>query len=115
MRYGAHGSGGTQPDECDKGTSTPVELFNACLDPYVYKGNLHIADHFGPEKWPAGNNFAKDTDAVGFVADGTYALAPTSPYKGTGLDGKDPGADIPLLLQMIDGVRVAPVNLAEPH
>ena len=110
MRYGAHGSGGTQPDECDKGTSTPVELFNACLDPYVYKGNLHIADHFGPEKWPAGNNFAKDTDAVGFVADGTYALAPTSPYKGTGLDGKDPGADIPLLLQMIDGVRVGPTG-----
>ena len=43
---------------------------------------------------------------MGFTPDGTYALSPTSPFKGTGADGKDPGADITLLLQMIDGVRV---------
>ena len=34
-----------------------------------------------------------------------YHLAPTSPYKGTGLDGKDPGADIDLLNAAVAGVQ----------
>jgi len=31
------------------------------------------------------------------LVNGDYALAPTSPYKGAGTDGKDPGADFDAL------------------
>ncbi|MEO6132534.1 MAG: T9SS type A sorting domain-containing protein [Saprospiraceae bacterium] len=46
--------------------------------------------------YPAGNYFPPNIAAVGFVnyAAGDYHLAPTSPYKNLGTDGKDLGADI---------------------
>jgi hypothetical protein len=46
--------------------------------------------------YPAGNFFPSDWLAVRFVnyANGNYALAPSSPYKNAGTDGKDIGADI---------------------
>ena len=109
MYYGAHGSGGHNAGECDTGkANTPLKLFDACLGEYLISGNVLINDRLGAKKWPAGNHFANNTEAVGFQPGGSYALAPSSPYKGSGLDGKDPGADIPLLLKMIEGVRVDP-------
>jgi hypothetical protein len=46
--------------------------------------------------YPAGNFFPPDIGAVGFtsIADNNYRLAPASPYKGAGTDGKDLGADL---------------------
>ena len=46
--------------------------------------------------YPADDYFPASQDAVGFVnlAMGDYHLAPSSPYKGKGSDGKDVGADI---------------------
>jgi len=46
--------------------------------------------------YPADDYFPASRDAVGFVnlAGGDYHLAPSSPYKGKGSDGKDVGADI---------------------
>lgn len=50
--------------------------------------------------YPAGNYFPVSLDAVGFVdrASGNYRLATSSPYKGKGTGGTDPGADIDALL-----------------
>jgi hypothetical protein len=49
-----------------------------------------------PSNYPAGNFFPPTVADVGFIdfANGNYRLAPTSPYKGAGTDGKDVGADI---------------------
>ena len=58
------------------------------------------------QSWPANNAFPEDVKRRGFVNLGSdYHLAPTSPYKGTGLDGKDPGADIDLLNAAVAGVQ----------
>ena len=58
------------------------------------------------QSWPANNAFPADVKSIGFVNLGSdYHLAPTSPYKGTGLDGKDPGADIDLLNAAVAGVQ----------
>jgi hypothetical protein len=44
--------------------------------------------------------------SVGFVSLGSdYHLAPTSPYKSTGTDGKDPGADVDLVNAAVAGVQ----------
>ena len=47
-------------------------------------------------KYPTGTFFPSGWAAVQFMnyANGNYALAPTSPYKNAGTDGKDIGADI---------------------
>jgi hypothetical protein len=47
-------------------------------------------------KYPASTIFSPNWGAVKFVnlASGNYALAPSSPYKNAGTDGKDIGADI---------------------
>ena len=47
-------------------------------------------------EYPASTFFPSGWAAVQFVnyANGNYALAPTSPYKNAGTDGKDIGADI---------------------
>jgi hypothetical protein len=49
-----------------------------------------------PSSYPVGNFFPPDWAAVKFVdfANGNFALAPSSPYKNAGTDGKDIGADI---------------------
>jgi hypothetical protein len=66
---------------------------------FVFQKNVivSIASSGVPQSsYPAGNYFPSDWTAVGFVnfATGNYALAPTSPYKNAGTDGKDIGADI---------------------
>jgi hypothetical protein len=53
----------------------------------------------GPDNgvvYPANNSFPTTIAAVGFVnaGGGKYRLAAGSPYKRTGTDGRDPGADI---------------------
>jgi len=59
--------------------------------------NMNNAVIGGPGNFPiVGNFFPATIAAVGFVnyAGGDYRLAPTSPYKNAGTDGKDIGADI---------------------
>jgi hypothetical protein len=60
--------------------------------------------------WPEGNYFPANQEAIGYVKlnggiDGDYHLAPSSPYKGKGSDGKDPGADVDLVLKYTQGVQ----------
>jgi putative Ig domain-containing protein len=88
--------------------TSPLGKFNSCFSPYSFAGNviprgMKIQQQ---QVWPSNNAFPADVKSVGFVSLGTdYHLAPTSPYKGTGTDGKDPGADIDLLNAAITGVQ----------
>ena len=66
---------------------------------FVFSKNVieSIASSGVPQSsYPAGTFFPSDWAAVQFVAfaNGNYALAPSSPYKNAGTDGKDIGADI---------------------
>jgi hypothetical protein len=71
---------------------------NAAID-FYFPNSLMLNGIFiaaPPSNYPAGNFFPPTVADVGFVdaANGNYRLAPTSPYKGAGTDGKDVGADI---------------------
>ena len=90
---------------------SPLILLNACFDPYVFSNNAIIALpstwHAWP--WPSKNSFPADAAAVQFVNynngnGGDYHLLPTSPFKNTGTDGRDLGADVDTVLAQIAGV-----------
>jgi hypothetical protein len=66
---------------------------------FVFQKNVieNIASSgISQSSYPVGNFFSPDWGAVRFVnySTGNYALAPTSPYRNAGTDGKDVGADI---------------------
>jgi hypothetical protein len=66
---------------------------------FVFQKNVieNIASSGVPQSsYPVNTFFPPDWAAVQFVdfANGNYALAPTSPYKNAGTDGKDIGTDI---------------------
>jgi hypothetical protein len=67
-------------------------------------GNLIVQDVIGPSAEFPGSLFAADLASVGFASD--FSLLATSPYKGKGADGKDPGADIAALTAALKGVVV---------
>ncbi len=61
-------------------------------------------------EWPEGNSITDGLDSVKFVKlnhglDGDYHLATSSKFKGKATDGRDPGADVDLVLAAIRGVR----------
>jgi hypothetical protein len=69
------------------------------LPGFVFQKNVIaniLASGLPQSNYPAGTFFPSDWGAVRFVnfATGNYALAPSSPYKNAGTDGKDIGADI---------------------
>ena len=55
--------------------------------------------------YPAGNFYPANLDAVGFVdwKNGNYHLASSSPYKGAGTGGTDPGCNIDVLTAVLGG------------
>ena len=53
-----------------------------------------IATGTAPEEYPVGNFCPPSLDNVGFVGGGDFRLAASSPYKGQGEDGTDPGCNI---------------------
>jgi hypothetical protein len=55
---------------------------------------------------PAASWYPSTVAGIGLAAD--FSLLPTSPYKGKGLGGTDPGADIAELTRRTAGVVVAP-------
>jgi hypothetical protein len=65
----------------------------------VFEKNVIQGTAGSQSSYPAGNFFAADWGAVGFVdfGKGNYALAGNSRYKNKGSDGKDIGADIAAL------------------
>ena len=87
--YGVMGSGYASGDPS----------LNHYFPGFVFQKNVieNIAPSGVPQlSYPVSNLFSSDWAAVQFVdfANGNYGLAPSSPYKNAGTDGKDIGADI---------------------
>lgn len=85
-------------------SDVPLKSLTACFDSYSFTNNVipSVPSWYPPSTWPAGNFFPADDSAIQFVNynsgnGGDYHLLSTSPYKNTGSDGKDPGADIDLV------------------
>lgn len=66
----------------------------------VFQRNVFIGmpAEVKPSQYPGGNFFVASADDVKFVdrVGGNYRLAPDSPFRNAGADGKDLGADITL-------------------
>ena len=79
---------------------------NALIGPWPTPGQMQQSQVDGPVP---GNFYPNSVADVRFVdaANGNYRLASNSPYKGKGTDGKDLGADIDALQQVLDGVMTA--------
>lgn len=90
---------------------SPLTTLNACFNGYQFAGNAIVASpNFGASTWPPENLFPATAAALDFINDnggngGDYRLAPNSPYKGTALDGKDPGADVDAVMTPVDWVQ----------
>jgi hypothetical protein len=90
----------------------PLTVFVACFKTYTFTNNVLAAatQAFPPSKWPGGNFFPATVNDVGFVNynngnGGDYHLQASSPYKGKGSDGRDPGADIDAVNAATQGVE----------
>jgi hypothetical protein len=92
-------------------SDVPLKSLTACFESYSFANNVipSVPAWYPPSSWPEANFFPADDAAIQFVNynngnGGDYHLSPTSPYKNAGSDGKDPGADIDLVLAGIAGV-----------
>lgn len=83
---------------CAYGKTTYLAMLSSCWPGgYTFASNALVGTT--ATKWPTGNMFPATTTVVDFVNfnggnGGDYHLAPGSPYKSAGSDGKDLGADI---------------------
>ncbi|MGH9848676.1 MAG: BACON domain-containing protein, partial [Blastocatellia bacterium] len=79
----------------DKGQGTVA--LNYYFPGYIFRKNVLVAGL--SNDYPADNFFPPAMAAVGFVdfAGGNYRLAPSSPYKNAGTDGRDIGVDFDAL------------------
>jgi hypothetical protein len=104
-------STGGGPENCayfDK----PIRTLNACFSPLEFAGNLLIGNTaaYPSSAWPSKNflsstaNGAQFTNYDGGIG-GNYGLQASSPYKGKGTDGKDPGADLDAINSAIADVE----------
>ena len=84
-----------------------VQAFATYTPDGVFLGNVMI---IAPSAgiFPPGNSYPATAAAVGFanVAAEDFHLLPTSPYKGKATDGRDPGADVDVVMAATAGVRV---------
>jgi hypothetical protein len=90
----------------------PVTSINNCFATYTFGNNGLIASpsKFPPSSWPLNNMFPQTVDDVQFVNfnngnGGNYELQSSSPYKNKGTDGKDLGADVVGLNEMLANVQ----------
>lgn len=90
-------------DNCAVAPKTVADKILACwIGPSSFTGNLIVTKALKtPTTWPAGNQLVADWSAIAFAnfAAGDYHL--TTLFKGTGTDGKDPGADVSAVMAMI--------------
>jgi hypothetical protein len=99
--YGSYGIVGTNTQE---GNQTLGYYFADA----VVVGNVLAGQSKNAVRYPMGNFFPATLDAVGFVdlAGGDYRLADSSPYKNSGTDDEDPGADIDAILAAMTSITV---------
>ena len=90
----------------------PLTTFDACFKPYTFAGNVLMGEPtaYPSSAWPPRNFFPSSASSVRFVNysggnGGDYHLQPSSPYKGKGIDGKDPGADVDAINSATAGVE----------
>jgi hypothetical protein len=93
-------------------SDVPLTSINTCFTTYTFNNNALVAapSHYKPSMWPQISMFMESPDNVDFVQynngnGGNYELLPSSPYKGKGTDGKDLGADIVGLNEMLANVE----------
>lgn len=87
----------------------PLTSFNACFTNYTFNHNAIIATSFTTARWPSGNSFPSSASTVQFTNfnngdGGSYQLLSSSPFAGTGSDGKDLGADLNAIQAATAGV-----------
>ena len=90
----------------------PITSVANCFTSYTFSNNGLIAapSKFPPSSWPSHNMFPQTVDDVQFVNynngnGGNYELLSSSPYKNMATDGKDLGADIAGLNEMLANVQ----------
>jgi hypothetical protein len=90
-------------------SDVPLTSLNNCFSSYTFANNDLVASppKFTPSSWPQNNTFFPTVADVQFMnySGGNYQLAPTSPSRSMGMDGKDLGADIVGLNQALMGVE----------
>jgi hypothetical protein len=102
------------------GMNCLVGSLAACFPSGVFQNNVAVdtqAVGYGTTIWGTGSILAPIPTAfsqVGFtdMANQIYSLASTSPYKGKGSDGKDPGVDWAVLQAALGGV---PIPIPTPN
>jgi hypothetical protein len=77
-----------------------------CFKPYTFAGNV-LVGATGP--WPSDNKAPATLDAVMLSGSNpddpaSFQLQPASPFRNSGTDGKDPGADVAAVEAAIAGV-----------
>jgi hypothetical protein len=87
-------------------SSFPITSISKCFSTYKFGSNVIIGSPYPSSDWPAGNSFAKDSQAVEFLNYGghDYSLLPSSPYAKEANDGTDPGANIEAVEEGTAGV-----------
>ena len=87
-------------------SDVPMTSIATCFSTYTFTSNVIIASPYALSKWPTGNHFPVDFQAVDFLnyLNHDYALLPSSPYWGQATDGTNPGADIEALEAARSGV-----------
>jgi hypothetical protein len=92
--------------------NSPLTTFNACFSNYAFTKTAVIgaSSNYPPSTWPAANFFPASAATVQFVNynggnGGDYHLQSSSPYKHSGTDGKDLGADVDAINSAIAGVE----------
>ncbi|MGD0414424.1 MAG: hypothetical protein ABSA80_03625 [Terriglobales bacterium] len=113
--YGLWPSGGSPEQNCAnfKGATPSSRIANCWKSGSAFQGNVLAGGtsiHGQRPDWPEGNFMAGGLDSIGFVKlngglDGDYHLATSSKFKGKATDGRDPGADVDVVLTAIRGVR----------
>jgi len=109
---GAYPTGGGATN-CAVGEKTPAAEIAACwAGNSSFAGNVLVVDPSTAATliWPSGNQIASSWTAMDFINfnngdGGNYALTPSSPYKGTALDGLDPGADVGVVMEPVPWVE----------
>ncbi len=102
---------GGGPENCAF-KDVPITSIANCFTTYTFGNNGLVATPpaFPPSKWPTNNMFPQTVNDVQFTNfnsgnGGNYELLPSSPYKNMGTDGKDLGADIAGLNEMLANVE----------
>ena len=109
-QYPIWNSGGGQAN-CAVG-DVPLTSIANCFATYTFGNNGLIASpsKFPPSSWPSHNMFPQTVEDVQFTNfnngnGGNYELQSGSPYKNKGTDGKDLGADVAGLNEMLANVQ----------